>query len=236
MTHRITPDAADRTRAILEDLEAVRENLLALSDDIWRSIDHNDPDALNEGVEFKRAFNAKSAAFDTAATALSALVQQYTRVNLDAGESTGTADRTTNDRIIAELNREEPHALDEDFTFKRPHGFILDGQATSGLTTWRRMFELICLHLYTRDTAKFVALPTNADYISSRGNPNFSTKEADLRSATLIAGGVFAEVNMSANMIRDQLLRLLATFGIPAANLRIYLRQDRDAGRATDGH
>ena len=30
-----------RIRQILEDLEAVRENLLALSDDIWPSIDHN---------------------------------------------------------------------------------------------------------------------------------------------------------------------------------------------------
>lgn len=38
------------TREILEDLEAVRENLLALSDDIWLSIDHNDADALEEGT------------------------------------------------------------------------------------------------------------------------------------------------------------------------------------------
>ena len=235
MTHRITPDAADRTRAILEDLEAVRENLLALSDDIWRSIDHNDPDALDEGVEFKRAFNAKSAAFDTAGTALSALVQQYTQVNLEASESTGTGDRTANDRISAELDRETPHTLDEDFTFKRPHGFILDGQAASGITTWRRMYELICLHLHNRDTPKFQALPTNPDYISSRGNPSFSTKSSELRLATPIAGGISAEINLSANMIRDLLRRLLATFGIPTANLRIYLRQDRDAGRATDG-
>ena len=40
-------------RNILQDLERVRENMLALSDDIWLSIDHNDPDALQEGVEFK---------------------------------------------------------------------------------------------------------------------------------------------------------------------------------------
>jgi hypothetical protein len=40
----------DRTREILEDLEAVRENLLALSDEIWQSINHNDPEALEEGV------------------------------------------------------------------------------------------------------------------------------------------------------------------------------------------
>ncbi|MGP0062803.1 MAG: hypothetical protein ACLQGP_04270 [Isosphaeraceae bacterium] len=38
----------DRTREILEDLEAVRENRLALSDEIWRSIDHNDPEAKED--------------------------------------------------------------------------------------------------------------------------------------------------------------------------------------------
>ena len=54
----------DRTREILEDLEAVRENLLALSDAIWLSIDHNDPEGLEEGVRFKRAYNEKMAAFD----------------------------------------------------------------------------------------------------------------------------------------------------------------------------
>ena len=67
-----------RIRQILEDLEAVRENLLALSDDIWLSIDHNDTDALEEGVEFKRQYNEKMAAFDTLATELSRMVQQFT--------------------------------------------------------------------------------------------------------------------------------------------------------------
>jgi len=40
----------DRTREILEDLEAVRENLLPLSDEIWQSIEHNDPDGLEAEV------------------------------------------------------------------------------------------------------------------------------------------------------------------------------------------
>jgi len=70
-----------RTRRILEDLEAVRENLLALSDDIWLSIDHNDGQALEAGVDFKRSYNAKVAAFDVVASELSALVQQYTSVS-----------------------------------------------------------------------------------------------------------------------------------------------------------
>jgi len=44
-------------RDILQDLERVRENMLALSDDIWLSIDHNDPEFLDEGVGFKQAYN-----------------------------------------------------------------------------------------------------------------------------------------------------------------------------------
>ncbi len=158
MTPALLLASSERTRRILEDLEGVRENLLALSDDIWRSIDHNDPVALDEGVEFKRAYNAKAAAFDQVASDLSALVQQYTSVRLESAEQSGADDQEQNERIISELNREEPHRLDEDFTYKRPHGFILDGQAATGITTWQRMYELVCRQLVGRDEGRFRAL------------------------------------------------------------------------------
>jgi hypothetical protein len=75
-----------------------------------RRVDHNDPEALDAGVEFKRAYNAKAAAFDQVATDLSVLVQQYTSVRLEEAEQTGGHDREHNERIIAELNREQPHS------------------------------------------------------------------------------------------------------------------------------
>ena len=55
----------NRIRSILQQLEQVREDLLALSDDIWLSIDHNDNQALQEGVAFKKEYNAKVAARTT---------------------------------------------------------------------------------------------------------------------------------------------------------------------------
>ena len=48
----------NRIRTILTNLENVREDLLALSDDIWLSIDHNDSIAMDEGVKFKKEYNA----------------------------------------------------------------------------------------------------------------------------------------------------------------------------------
>jgi hypothetical protein len=71
--------SVDRTRAILEDLEAVRENLLALSDDIWAGIDRQDLAAFDEGVRFMRSYVEKMSEFDRLAAELSVLVQQYRR-------------------------------------------------------------------------------------------------------------------------------------------------------------
>ena len=228
------PATMDRTREILHDLEAVRENLLALSDDIWLSIDHNDPDALEAGVEFKRAFNSKAAAFDVVASELSELVQQYTRVRLEESEQSGGVDRQENDRIIAELNREEPHNLLEDFTFKRPHGFVFRSRGTTGITTWQRMYELVLRELYEEDPERFRTLCGHPDFTSNRGNITFTQDSGRLRKSMEIHDGVCAESNLSANGIRDVLRRVLETFDIPTEQLLVFLRQDRDAGRSGD--
>lgn len=103
-----------RTREILQDLEAVRENLLALSDDIWAGIDRQDLEAFDEGVRFMRSFVEENSAFDRVATDLSSLVQQFMSVRLEESEQTGSGDQEQNERIIAELNREELHSIDED--------------------------------------------------------------------------------------------------------------------------
>ena len=221
----------DRIRQILEDLEAVRENLLALSDDIWLSIDHNDSDGLEEGVQFKRAYNEKMTAFDTLASELSAMVQQFTAVRLESDEQSGEESESENERIIQELNREEPHAIDEEFTYKRPHGFILDGQATTGITTWRRLYELLCQQLHRRDPDRFRTLPENPDFISNRGHHAFTNDRDHLRHASQVADDLYTEVNLSANGIRDTIRRLLTTFEIPEDLLQLFLREDRDAGR-----
>lgn len=219
----------DRTRLLLEDLEAVRENLLALSDDIWQSIDHNDPDSLEEGVAFKRNYNEKLAAFDTLATELSRLVQQFTSVNLSSEEKTGGDSESENQRIIQELDRDVPHSLDEDFTWKRPYGFILLGRGTTGITTWKRLFELFCLQLLAHDRDRFRSLVKHPEFVSKRGHHSFSHTRDPLRSALQLDTDLFTEINLSANSIRDTIRRMLVIFEIPIADLKVFLREDRDS-------
>ena len=220
----------ERTLQILQDLEAVRENLLALSDDIWLSIDHNDPDSLEAGVEFKRTYNAKLAAFDALSSELSQLVQQFTRVDLAEEEESGEDDSQSNERIIEQLNTEQLYSIDEDFTFKRPHGFILDGQAVMGITTWRRLYELVCIGLLRRDRVLFLTLIDHKKFVSSRGHRQFTTEPRELRSPSRLDEGVYTEINLSANGLRDVIRSLLDAYEIPRDNLQIFLREDRDAG------
>lgn len=163
------------------------------------------------------------------ATELSDLVQKYTSVRLESSEQTGAEDYERNQRIIAELDREVPHNLDEDFRFKRPFGFVLDGQATTGITTWQRLYELVCKFLVARDESFFRSLRDNENFISNRGNRSIDTDSNSLRKAMPIASGLFIESNFSANSIRDMIRRLLTEYHIPLDRMQIYLRQDRDA-------
>lgn len=219
----------EKIRSIFTDLERVRENLLALSDDIWLSIDHNDNEALEKGVKFKADYNEKVAAFDRLATELSHLVQQFTQVRIDRIEEMQAESRNggTNTRQIAELDKSVPHNLHESFTFKRPYGFILKDRAFQKLLTWREVYTLTCLTLAQENPKLFTNLPTNSAFISRRGNPTFSLQATDLRTPIHITNGIYAEGNLSANHIRDVIVKLLDLFEMPIEAMRIFLREDR---------
>ena len=169
------------------------------------------------------------AAFDALASDLSTMIQQFTSVRLEEREESGEDDEGQNERIIRALDRETPHSIDEDLTFKRPHGFILDGRGASGVATWSRVFLLICRELHRRDPLRFEHLPENPDYISNRGHHLFTHDPTHPRKPQEIAPGLFAETNLSANGLRDVVRKLLATCEIPKDRLQLFLREDRDA-------
>jgi hypothetical protein len=97
------------------------------------------------------------------------------------------------------------------------------------------VFELVCRQLHRRDPGRFAQLPENPDFISNRGNRSFSRHAEGLRSAWPVSDCLYAEVNLSANGIRDLIRRLLEAFDIPKDRLQLFLREDRDAGSNDHG-
>ncbi len=211
-------------RSILEGLEQVREDLLSLSDDIWLSIDHNNAEALEQGFAFKKEYNAKVAAFDRLAEDLSILVQQFTAIKLNDNSAELDQVSSNNAKMIQDLVDHKMIDLNDDWTFKRPYGVVIDTEAQNKLNTWRRLFEFICQHLAQRDPELFATLPDHPKFKTRRGNVSFSRNPQDLRIASELPLGIYVEVNAAANQFRDYLKILIEIFNLERQELRIYLR------------
>lgn len=221
----------ERIKNILSNLKNVQEDLLALSDDLWLEIDHNDNKSIENGVQFKSEFNESNKQFTEAANSLSELIQSHTNTPLYQQEErrVNQPASSENDRIIKELNKKEPHSLTEDFKYKRPYGFVLKETPYKNKLTWSELYMQFCTHLRNTDQNIFSSLESNQDHISNRNNKYFSSQPSDLRSPQKCGSSMYVEMNLSANQIRDSIKRLLKTFNIKYTDLTIYLREDRDA-------
>lgn len=220
----------ERIQQILTDLERVQENLLALSDDIWFSIDHNNSQALQKGVEFKLAFNRKLDGFNQITSDISELGQNFTNIHV---ETVAVAQKGSpeHERIIRELDSTQPHSLEESFTYKRPYGFVFQGQAYKGVNTWRHLYKLFCKQLAANELNRFKNLVESSDAKTVRGGAVFTNKPTSLIRPLEVASGIYAEGNLSANAIRDKIKFLLSVFRIDSQELSIYLREDRNAAQ-----
>lgn len=106
------------------------------------------------------------------------------------------------------------HTLDENFTFKRPYGFVLGNTAFRGIKTWRNLFILVLDELHEKDPARFARLPQEEKFISNRGKPHFARDRESLREGVKLKSGLYVEVNLSANDIRKNIKILLEHFKI----------------------
>ena len=217
-------------KEMLDSLNDIQEQLLAVPDDMLLSIDPRDNDSLEEGTAFIKTYNNRLSEFTGCVSGIAEHLKTFFGVDPEKEDvETDAGERIMRDRIVQELDRTEAHTLDENYTYKRPYGFVLNDRAFKGLKTWKNLYLHVLDCLYEVDAVKFAALPQEARFISSRGNPQFSMNAADVRVAQQVPGGLLAEINLSANSLIKNIRELLAHFGIESSAMKIYLREDRDA-------
>ena len=218
-----------RARRIIGDLESARQDLLDLQAEIWESIDFTNQEALEESVAFNKAYNENVQSIDTAAQSIVQLIEDFAGESLSNDEAVGLPDDRQNERIIEALDEREPHAITEDFTYKRPHGFVLLGTGHRNVRNWKALYERVCTQLFAHDAERFHALPEMDAFQTSRGGQYFARTAAPLRTPRQITEDVYAETHFSANGIRDRIIDLLKTFDTPESHMVVYLREDSDA-------
>ncbi len=222
----------DKIKAILDKINSLEEDLLALPDDMLLNIDPRDNESLEEGTAFIKNFNENLTRLTKYSSKIRNQIKNYFDVNPEEEdlekESTETKRK---DRIIKELDKKKPHYLEENFTYKRPYGFVLNKTATKGIKTWRSMYMQILQLLGKEDSDKFNNLLNNENFITNQGHSYFSSDESELRQPAQYKDGFYAEVNLSANQITEQIENLLKHFNIEPEEMKIYLREDRDADK-----
>lgn len=117
------------------------------------------------------------------------------------------------------------HTLKEDFTHKRPSSFKIGENYTSIVNTWQEMILDTCKYLIKIDENKFKQI-ISKPRLNGRKSDYFSTDKKIMRRPVHIGCGVYIETNMSANGIRNLILKLLKEFNIPTNSFKIYLKAD----------
>ena len=220
----------NKIKEILDTLNNLQENLLSLQDDMLLSIDPRDNDSLEQGTHFIKAYNDCLSQFTESSAKIAQMIKAHFGINPEEDDVVKeSSNRQQRERLIAELDKSEPHYLGENFTYKRPYGFVFGEAAYKGLKTWKTLYLLVLNMLQVIDSVKFVALPESERFISNRGKPLFSYNEHDLRLGEKLDSGFYVEINFSANSIAKYVKELLDHFGIDPRTMKIYLREDRDA-------
>lgn len=220
----------NKIKEILDMLNTLNEYFLSLPDDMLLNIDPRDNKSLEDGLNFIRNFNDELSQFSTSSSRIESQIKEYFSINPEEDDlENENAKDKSNARIIKELDSSVTHKIDENFTYKRPYGFVLKGSAYKGLKTWKSLYINVLRELKELNPDLFKNLPGESKFISKRGNPIFSKNESSLRVGERIEKDFYIEVNLSANHIRNVIIELLDYFGINANEIKIYLREDRGA-------
>lgn len=202
-----------------------------MPDDMLLNIDPRDNESLEQGTQFIKAYNNSLSQFTESSAKIALMVKAHFGINPEEDDVVkDSGNRQQRERLISELDKTEAHYLGENFTYKRPYGFILGDTAYKGLKTWKTLYLLVLSMLQATDPAKFAALPETDRFISNRGKPLVSSNEHDLRLGEKLESGLYVEINLSANSITKNVKELLEHFGLDPRTMKIYLREDRDAG------
>ena len=134
--------------------------------------------------------------------------------------------------IIIQVNYEEfrvdesvPYDIMNDFCYKKPAAFSIDGEKYSA-RLWKSVLLKTCELLYAKNKKIFEEF-LNDKFMQGKTRIYFSENEKLMSNPEQIKEtNIFVETNLSANGIRDLIVKMLDQYRIPHAAYKIYLSKD----------
>lgn len=232
-------------QALRRQLERMGQELEAVSAEIWRNIDHNNPAGLERGVAYKQRFNQRRGPLEAAVADMVALLRDYPLSDPGPGEAVTPpkvvsvpappppapvahpAVHPAAGRAAASQAREpQPAAtLGGDLGQKVPFGFVLGGQTYTSASAWPLFYEALLEELYERAAEKLSRLADEGSGFLRGGKPLFARLPDRLDDPLPVAEALFAEADLAPEDLIAVIKDLLGKIGYPLESFKILLKE-----------
>jgi hypothetical protein len=211
----------DRIDAIIADLGDSNDQLLAVLDDLWLEIDHTDSESIRTGSQRMIGVIEAAKNYQSLCDDLTRRLREF--APKDDTEDIATEHPTSQEKkdVFASY---ETITLKQEWSYRKPYGFMLRSKSFPWKCNWIDLYQSLCEVLRDIDGERFDTIPERREIISTHGNPYFSRDPKRLRTSIKVGDSIFAESNLSAKLILDNIRRLLRIFDIPESDITIYIR------------
>ena len=146
----------------------------------------------------------------------------------DLEEEDPEMDGATDDKINYEKYRVDENIsydIMKDFRYTKPAAFSLDGEKISA-RQWKLLLLYTCKLLYEKNPNLFREF-INDKFMQGKTRTYFSKSSMGMAKPERIENtDIYVETNLSANGVRDLIVRMLERYRMPFAAYRIFLSKD----------
>lgn len=237
-------------QALRRQLERLGQELEAVSAEIWRNIDHNDPTGLDKGVAYKQRFNQSRLPLEASVADMVTVLRDYPLTDPGSGEVVTTpkvasvsAPPTSSAPTPAQAAQPVAHpaasratapparesrveaSATGDMAQKLPFGFVLGGQTYTSASAWPLFYEALLEELYERAAEKLSGLADEGTSFLRGGKPLFARHPDRLNDPLTVAEALFAEADLTPEDLIEVIRGLLRELGYPLDSFKILLKE-----------
>lgn len=118
-----------------------------------------------------------------------------------------------------------PHSLYENFEFKKPVAFIINGNKIEA-SNWANVFQLTCEYLYSKNQELFEGFISDKN-MNGKKKSYFSLSNENIRKPRMLScADIYIETNLSANSIKQIIIKMLKKYQIKITEYIVFYRAD----------
>lgn len=124
-----------------------------------------------------------------------------------------------------QVDTKVPHRLNESFTWQRPIAFEFRNKKYN-VKTWKDVFWELSNILYNIDNEIFFSFINDKEMQGKKRKYFQTNTEEMVRPKKLVDVNLYIETNMSANSIRDTIVKMLNKYEISIEEISIYIHKN----------